>query len=190
MKLIRKVVDVMDDFSFSFLRFKADKTWLRSFVAILFVLDTLNTVLDCHFLYDYLISHFGMTEYSASANSTFASDPFLVSLIGLSTQLFFAWRVYRLTPGRWAWFVPTIIALTGLSSFVGATWTTVMVVKVRIFAEFQSFQAAVSLWLAGAAVADSIVTIALMLTLKRSKTGFSQTVSLFTCSCYSRGKRR
>lgn len=153
---------------------------MRAFVALLFTADTINTVLDVVFLYRYVITNFGNLTYASHANNEFATDPVLVSMIGLMTQLFFAWRVWKLTNSQFAWIAPLAIVIIGFTSFLSALGTTVGVVIVREFALFQKFQVAVILWLAGAAVADAIITISLIVTLHKARTGFSQTDDIIT----------
>lgn len=52
-------------------------------------------------------------------------------------QLFFAWRVYRLMHSIW---VPIVIAIFSAASLCGALGSTIGVVIVKNFAEFQKFQ--------------------------------------------------
>jgi hypothetical protein len=159
----------------SYARFKEDKPSMRAFVGLLFTADTANTVLDIVFLYKYVVTHFGDAVYGAHANNEFATDPTLVSMIGFMTQLFFAWRVLKLTNSRFAWVAPLIIVVVGFLSFLAAVGSTVGVVIVREFALFQKFQVSVIIWLAGAAIADAIITASLIITLHKARTGFSQT---------------
>lgn len=159
----------------SYSRFKDDKPSMRAFVGLLFTTDTVNTILDIVFLYRYVITNFGDLEYAGRANAQFATDPVLVSMIGYMTQLFFAWRVWKLSNARFAWIVPMAIVVIGALSFMASIGTTVGVVMVREFAQFQKFQVAVIVWLAGAAIADAIITVSLIVTLHKARTGFSQT---------------
>lgn len=113
---------------------------MRTFVLFLFCADTVNTVLDVTFLYKYLVTNYGQLTYASRSNNEFATDPLCVSTIGFATQLFFAWRIWCLLPGRFSWAPPLIIGLLGLLSFLGALGTTIGVVIVREFASFQKFE--------------------------------------------------
>jgi hypothetical protein len=163
-----------------FTRYKNDRAFMRHFVAFLFAADTINTGLDIVFLYKYLVTNYGNLSYATLANNEFATDPLCVSVIGFATQMFFAWRVWRLIPGRWNWLPPVVIFLLGLLSFLGALGTTIGVVIVRKFAEFQKFESTVIIWLACTAAADVVVTISLITTLRRAKTGFTKTDDIIT----------
>lgn len=46
-----------------FINFKTDKLFMRAFVAVLLVADTLDCVLKCGFIYQYLVSHYGNLAY-------------------------------------------------------------------------------------------------------------------------------
>ena len=153
---------------------------MRGFVAVLFAADTVNTVLSLVFLYKYLITNFGSLEYASRSNDEFATDPIMVSFIGFMTQLFFAWRVWKLSNNRFSWLVPVLIVGIGFLSFLAAIGSTVGVVIVREFARFQTFQVAVIIWLAGTAIADAIITVSLIITLHKARTGFSQTDDIIT----------
>jgi hypothetical protein len=139
---------------------------------VLILADTLHTALCCHFVYAYLVTHFGDIAFASRATHTFSADPILTSIIALMAQSFFAWRIWKLTRSPW---VPGIIMLTGGLSMLAAIGTTIGVEIVREFAKFQKFQVAVIIWLACAAVADGIITTGLIMTLNKSRTGFTQT---------------
>ncbi|PWN28356.1 hypothetical protein BDZ90DRAFT_250814 [Jaminaea rosea] len=160
-----------------FVNFPNDKMFMRVYVGVLLIADTLNCVLDCGFMYQYLISHFGNLEYASNANPLFAADPVLTGYIAFTCQCFFAWRVYRLMH---SWWCPALIVLTGATSFLSALGTTIGVTIVKTFSEFQKFQVVVILWLACAALADMIITVALVWTLRKSRTGFTATDDVIT----------
>lgn len=107
----------------------------------------------------------------------FAADPVMTGIIAFSCQCFFAWRVYRLMHSWWA---PAMIVITGGVSFLSAIGSTIGVEIVINFAEFQKFQVVVILWLACAALADTMITIALVWTLNKSRTGFTATDDVIT----------
>lgn len=153
---------------------------MRLFVAFLFLADTLNSVLDTVFLYKYLVTHFGDFTYAEISNNEFATDPLCVQIVGYATQLFFAWRIWKLVPGKFNWVPALIICVLGFLSFLGALGTTIGVIIVRHYTQFQKFEVTVALWLSCTAAADIMVTISLITTLHRSRTGFTHTDDLLT----------
>ncbi|CAO1631380.1 unnamed protein product [Sympodiomycopsis kandeliae] len=160
-----------------FTNFKSDKLFMKVFVGVLLLADTLNCVLDTGFIYQYTVSYFGDYMYASRANPMFAADPVLTAIIAFACQCFFAWRVYRLMH---AWWCPLMIVVVGGVSLLSAIGTTIGVQIVVNFAEFQKFQVVVILWLACAALADLIITVALVWTLNKSRTGFTATDDVIT----------
>lgn len=107
----------------------------------------------------------------------FTADPVLTGIIAVACQCFFAWRVYRLMH---SWWCPILIVIMSGASFLSAIGTTIGVSIVLDFTQFQKFQVVVILWLACAAVADMIITVALIWTLQKSRTGFTATDDIIT----------
>lgn len=125
---------------------------------------------DCAFLRPRLLT-------ASQANTLFVTDPVMTAYIAFTCQCFFAWRVYRLMH---SWWCPALIVFTGGTSFLCAIGTSIGVKIVVIFSEFHKFQVVVIIWLACAAVADMIITTALVVTLNKSRTGFTATDDVIT----------
>ncbi|EIM90931.1 uncharacterized protein STEHIDRAFT_152615 [Stereum hirsutum FP-91666 SS1] len=144
-----------------------DKFWLRCFIGILFVADTINTVFDMQLVYDALINHFSDESYLEVATWVFRTDP--AGVIGMAVQLFFAWRVKVLTNSIWA----TI--LVGFCAFVSCCAGVATAIAVGIvprFVEFQTFKPAVIIWLALSALCDCLITLILVSYLRKQKSAF------------------
>ena len=161
----------------SYVHFKNDKPFMRWFVFVLMLADTANALLDLIFIYQYLITHFGNYDYASVANPAFASDPVMTGIIAFATQIFFAWRVYKLMHSK---IMPSLIVVGATISLLSALGTTIGVTIVGKFVEFQKFQVAVILWLVGAAVTDVIITGSLVWTLNKARTGFAATDDVIT----------
>ncbi|ETW83074.1 hypothetical protein HETIRDRAFT_474219 [Heterobasidion irregulare TC 32-1] len=149
-----------------------DKQWIKGFIAVLFALDTINTVFDMAFMYDSVISHFGDVAYIQNANWIFCTDPALTGVIGVTVQLFFAWRVKILTGSTAA---SIVIALTAILQCLAGIATSIAVGFIPAYLEFRRFKPAVIVWLAGSAACDTMITIVLVWHLRRHKGGFSTT---------------
>ncbi|KAJ3489211.1 hypothetical protein NLI96_g2272 [Meripilus lineatus] len=87
--------------------YKRDKIWLKLYVVLLFVCDTLNSVFDLAFLYIPLVNNFGNESSLQYASWVFATDPAMTAIIALLVQLFFAWRVKVLTNN-----IPVVVFIT------------------------------------------------------------------------------
>ncbi|KAF7300948.1 hypothetical protein MIND_00657800 [Mycena indigotica] len=153
--------------------YKADALWMRVFVGFLFFVETANTALDMYMMYQPLILEYG--QKPVFFPDAFMTEPLIIVLVSMPIQLFFAWRIYQLTKSVW---VPILIVLLGLASFAGGVWTTVMIRVLRKFAKKPLLHAPALLWFLTSCVADVLITISLVLTLSKKKTGFSATDSV------------
>ncbi|ETW75270.1 hypothetical protein HETIRDRAFT_442492 [Heterobasidion irregulare TC 32-1] len=152
--------------------FKKDVFWIKIFVFYLFIADTVDTAFTAAILYDYLISHFGELEYLGRATWVFCTDPAMTGIISCSVQLFFAYRVKRLTGHRW---VAIVISFLACASCCGALGSAIAVNWWHEFVQFQKFQEVVIIWLVCAAVADVVITCTLVWYLRGKRTGFVAT---------------
>ncbi|KAI0632408.1 hypothetical protein C8Q77DRAFT_1159036 [Trametes polyzona] len=152
--------------------YKKDRLWMKIFVAVLFICDTVNCAFDITFLYIPLVNNFGNPSSLMYATWVFATDPVMTAVIGSLTQIFFAWRVNVLTHS-----IPAVIFITfcALCQFCGGLGTSIAVGMIPEFVHFQKFEIIVIVWLAFSAVADCAITIALVWHLRKHKTGFAAT---------------
>lgn len=148
--------------------FKRDATWIKIFVAYLLLADTLNTAFTAAILYEYLIAHYGEVDYLSHATWLFSTDPALTGIISCSVQLFFAYRVKRLTGNTW---LAVAISLLAVVAACGALGSAIAVNWWHDFDDFRNFKAVVVIWLVCAAVADVLVTGVLVWYLRRKRTG-------------------
>ncbi|TFK47574.1 hypothetical protein OE88DRAFT_772195 [Heliocybe sulcata] len=155
-----------------FKSFPKDRTWMKFYVLLLFVADTLNSVLDCIWMYQSIIIHFGDNDFVSKANWAFAADPAMTGIIAMLVQFFFAWRIKILT-GSWILVIAVVIAALG--GGLGGVGTAIAVTILPHFADFQMFQPVVVVWLISNAVCDVLITSALTWHLRRHKTGFPAT---------------
>ncbi|KAK0542724.1 hypothetical protein OC845_006481 [Tilletia horrida] len=158
-------------------RFKQDNWKIKTLAYTMFLADFCNSLFDVIFLYRLLVTHFGDGEAANTSDIFFALDPVMTGLIAFMCQSFFAWRVHRLTH---TWWIPAIILLSGGASFLCAIGTTIGVTIVIYYNELQRIRSVVIIWLTGAALADTVITSALIWTLNKSRTGFAATDDVLT----------
>ncbi|TFK80202.1 hypothetical protein K466DRAFT_605531 [Polyporus arcularius HHB13444] len=152
--------------------YRKDRLWMKCFVGILFLCDTLNCAFDITFLYIPLVGNFGNDKSLTYATWVFATDPVMTAVIGSLVQCFFAWRVKVLTNSLTA---VIFIATCALCQFCGGLGTSIAVGMIPEFVQFQRFEVIVIVWLAFSAVADCAITVALVWHLRKHKTGFAAT---------------
>ncbi|KAH0581973.1 hypothetical protein H2248_011637 [Termitomyces sp. 'cryptogamus'] len=149
-----------------------DRIWIRAFVYLLFVGDTVHTLFTLLYMYETLIDHFGDTTHLETANWVFATGPALTGILGGLVQAFFAWRIKVLTAGRK---ITIIILFCATSSFLMGVATATAAGIVPQFDEFPKFRVTVILWLGCSSLADVLITGTLVFYLKNHKTGFIRT---------------
>lgn len=155
-----------------FATFKRDPLWIRIFVLVLFLADTVNVAFMWTYMYDSLVLHFNDAEFLRHANWVFSTDPAMVSIISSMVQCFFAFRVRTLRRSIWPALVIVVLAL---ASLIGGLATAVAVKFVPTFEEFQKFKIPVTIWLVAAALCDIVITSLLVDFLMKHKTGFEKT---------------
>ncbi|KAJ6567141.1 hypothetical protein B0H19DRAFT_720124 [Mycena capillaripes] len=156
-----------------FQTYRNDATWMKIFVFALFTVETANTGFDMAFMYQPLIQ-----EYGSKPNlfpTFFVTEPLCIVLVSTPIQLFFAWRIKSLTK---SWWIPSFIAILAVASCVGGVWTAVMIRIIRTFANKPKLHNPALLWFLASVVADLLITISLVITLAKRKTGFSGTDSV------------
>ncbi|KAJ7084862.1 hypothetical protein B0H15DRAFT_847882 [Mycena belliarum] len=153
--------------------FRQDASWMRYFVFALFLLESANSAFDMAFMFEPLILHYG--QKPTFFPTVFVTQPLCVVLVSTPIQLFFAWRIKSLTKSYW---VPAIIAILAFASLTGGVWTAIMIRVVKTFANKPKLHNSALLWFLSSCVGDVLITISLVISLAKRKTGFSGTDSV------------
>lgn len=155
--------------------FSKDRMWLKCYVGLLLLVDTLSTIFAMWWIYNLLVNNFANLNAFANADWLLAADPALVGITGTCCQLFFAWRIKVLT-GKW-WLTSIVTALSIISGLaaIGSGIAVSWVVKL---AEFDKFQSVGCLWLATTAAVDILITAIMTVNLNQRRTGFRATDKL------------
>uniref|UniRef100_A0A0W0G8N6 DUF6534 domain-containing protein n=1 Tax=Moniliophthora roreri TaxID=221103 RepID=A0A0W0G8N6_MONRR len=151
-----------------------DRWFIKYFVLLLFIADVVHCVFIVVYLYDAVIKHFDDVSFLATSNWVFNTEPALSGMISGMVQAFFGWRVKVLTG---SWILLAIIQFCSAAAFLMGIATAIACGIVKSFADFQKFQVVVIIWLVCATLADIIITVTLVIHLKRHKTGFKNTDS-------------
>ncbi|EKM76861.1 hypothetical protein AGABI1DRAFT_130878 [Agaricus bisporus var. burnettii JB137-S8] len=150
--------------------YKNDARWIKALVVYLFIIETANTGIDMAMMYQPLILEYGQQLLSFPV--MFAAEPVTIVAISMPIQLFFAWRIFRLTKMT---VIPVIVSLLSFVSFAGGIWTTVKIIMIKSFSRKPELHWSALVWFLSACVADVLITLTLVLNLSRRKTGFSAT---------------
>jgi len=152
-----------------------DPRLLNGFVALLFILDTLHTILCVYSIYWYLILNFGNVVNLDINLWALNIQTDLGALIGFFVQLFYARRVYIMSRST---VVPMIIAVLGGIYFALGIVFTVKAFTLQRFSRYGSMVWVTCVGLSSAAVADILIALAMCWYLYHKKTGFSKTDSI------------
>ncbi|KAJ7223907.1 hypothetical protein C8J57DRAFT_1731375 [Mycena rebaudengoi] len=148
-----------------------DPTWIRLYVALLLLTDTVGTVLAIYWLYDLVIKNFLNLPAYGVANWMLAADPTIVGITGSLCQLFYAYRIQFLLKK------PLVTALVVLVSSVGgisAILLGITVVETKFLTDFNSpaMQLYGSLFLAFAFTTDVLIS-GILTCQRKKKAGFN-----------------
>ncbi|KAJ6492914.1 hypothetical protein C8R47DRAFT_1120401 [Mycena vitilis] len=152
--------------------YKRDSLYIKLYVAVLMLADTLNTGFMIAYLYDSLVLHFDDLAYLARANWVFATDPAMTGIIGSMVQAFYAWRIHALTGNIW---IVALICVCAMTNAFGGLASASAIAFVPQFSDFQQFKVTVICWLMSAAVGDVIITATLVSFFRKHRTGCSAT---------------
>lgn len=155
-----------------FARYTNDKAWMKWLVGFLLIMDTLNAVFDVWWIYDALVNKFADLSTIEYTTWMLSTDPMFIGIISSTVQLFFAWRVKVLIGNKW---LVSFLVITGSLSILAGVGTGIAVIFITRYADFPKFQSGVIIWLVGAAVCDTTITISLTWHLRKNKTGFQGT---------------
>ncbi|KAH9928854.1 uncharacterized protein B0H18DRAFT_1117680 [Fomitopsis serialis] len=86
---------------FYFSSYRKDPSWIKAYVAVLLLNDTLNTVFNTWWIYDVLINNFGNVEALGKGNWLFETEEAMAGIIAMQVQFFYAWRIKTLTRSWW-----------------------------------------------------------------------------------------
>ncbi|KAJ7643119.1 hypothetical protein DFH06DRAFT_602544 [Mycena polygramma] len=162
----------MQSFTY-FQKFVKDTVWLKSLVAFLWALDTLQLVLIGHVLYYWVITNYANPKVLAVSVWSFNIGILVTNFIVLIVELFLARRVYILSnKNKLLTGIIVILSFTYFGFELAVQVRTFQLKKISLFFEFQWIA---SVGLACAAAADLIIAASLCFYLLRSRTGIKTT---------------
>ncbi|CAA7266018.1 unnamed protein product [Cyclocybe aegerita] len=135
--------------------YKRDQLWMKIYVAVLFVLDVVNTVFIFIYLYRSFITFFGDFDFIERADHYVATDPATTGLVGTMVQLFFAWRIFVLTK---TWIYSAVITILAITAGICSILSSVGVARTPKFIDFHAFKNPVIVWLVASVVDDILIT--------------------------------
>ncbi|KAJ7482997.1 hypothetical protein B0H11DRAFT_2021751 [Mycena galericulata] len=152
---------------------KRDSLWIKFLVTFVIVCDTCQQAILTACAYSYLITNFANLAILNHVFSTLIIEIFFSDFIALAVQLFYCYRVYRMSNGNL--FVSGFLATLSLGSFVALFVYTVKALKISTYTELATMKALSMSCNIAAAVTDALISTVLVYYLYISKTGFAKT---------------
>jgi hypothetical protein len=149
--------------------FPRDNKYMKLFVYSIFFLETLQTALSGADLYYWFASGFGNVERLATPYISFFDTPILGSVVSLSVQFFFVYRIWVLSKKRWWWLCILICLFSTVdaaAAFTGGVYTHVS----GKFASGRILKILALTWLGGNTISDLLIASAMLFHLSRLKT--------------------
>ncbi|KAJ7022570.1 hypothetical protein C8F04DRAFT_1137731 [Mycena alexandri] len=155
---------------------RRDSVRIKSLVTFVIVCDTCQQAILTACAYSYLITNFANRAILNHVFSTLIIEIYFSNFIALAVQLFYCYRVYRVSNG--SWLASIFLALLGVGSFVALFVYTTQALKISTFTELATLKTLSMSCNIAAAVTDALISAFLVYYLYISKTGFEKTDDL------------
>lgn len=149
-----------------------DRWPLRSFVAFLMLVDTLNMAFVCHMTY-YGVTTLGVFQTIALTPWSVPAVVFSSTVLEVSVQHFYAYRIYRLNRG--SPYLPAAISVISLAAFaIGLVYGVKVLEYIRDGHSFKDFVLFIST-LSCDVMCDVLITFGMVYTLLSNRTQVRRT---------------
>ncbi|KAF9457248.1 hypothetical protein BDZ94DRAFT_1273729 [Collybia nuda] len=157
-------------------RFRRDPPRIKALVWILFVLETLITVLGTIAGGKIIVSGWGNPAALAHLDWALSGTPLLSGLVASSVHFFYCWRIHRL---RQLTFIPIILMIMSLLTTSMAAFCGIHGHQLGIF-RLRELRPYALIWIVGSTLVDASITACMVTILlqARSKSNFERTTSL------------
>ncbi|KAJ6573818.1 hypothetical protein DFH09DRAFT_1151172 [Mycena vulgaris] len=153
--------------------FRRDSWWIKSLVAFVTVCDTFQQAIVTACAYTYLVTNFTNEAVLGRVVNTLIIEIFFENFIALAVQLFYCYRVYRVSKGNWI--ASGFLAMVSIGSFVALFVYTVKALNIHTFEQLATLKTLSMSCNIAAAATDALISLVLVYYLYVSKTGFEKT---------------
>ncbi|KAH9034302.1 hypothetical protein EDB84DRAFT_71112 [Lactarius hengduanensis] len=155
-----------------------DQKALKLFVAVIFLLDVLHTILCIYSVYWYLVLNFGNVEILDTSLWAMGVQVDVNVCRYITSRSFYARRVY-IVGGSIV--IPIIIVIFGTASFaLGLVFLVKKLTTLKSWSRFASVAWVTDVGLGSAVVADILIAVSMCWFLYQKRTGFARTDSVIT----------
>ncbi|KZP34270.1 hypothetical protein FIBSPDRAFT_1035346 [Athelia psychrophila] len=133
-----------------------DPVWLKTFVAVLVMLDTIASSFAMAWAYQMYINGWGNMEVFAKANWLLAVDPMLVGMIACMVQLYFAGRLHIMVRNRW---LTIFVIIFSIFTVLGGFAAGISILVVKSYAGSGHGKPAGIFWQVSTIITDITITV-------------------------------
>ncbi|KAJ6564075.1 hypothetical protein B0H19DRAFT_75183 [Mycena capillaripes] len=151
-----------------------DKLRYKLLVVGVWLGDALHTIFICLTTWDYAIPHFGDTEHLVVINQWYPAHILTTLLATANANLFYTWRVHKMSKGNWYLTVPILMLCAARTSF-GFILVYAQLKYRRWSAVYEHFLVVRALAFVSSAVTDIAISAARYYYLRELKQGYVQT---------------
>ncbi|KAF9265196.1 hypothetical protein L218DRAFT_161053 [Marasmius fiardii PR-910] len=156
-----------------YLGFPNDRWISKALVFFVYVVEMAQTIISMVDWWRYFGAGWGNIIALDTIGILWFSGPVMTVILSCSVQFFFAWRMWCV--GRSPYF-PIITILLSLFQAVGGIWTAVRAAQLGHWILLGGeAKLPGSMWLAGTAACDLVITVGMFYNLNKPKTGFRAT---------------
>ncbi|SJL06818.1 uncharacterized protein ARMOST_10160 [Armillaria ostoyae] len=159
-----------------YISFPKDNLASKTVVYVLWLTETVQTVIDIYDTFDMFCYNFGNVSGLYDARLSWIMIPILTGFVGCIAQLFYTWRMYKFSKkARWLCIILSVIAFTQFAAAICCgiqTWNSGHYSnhqknsKVRVTAV---------IWLGGSVLCDTAIALCMTYVLSRAQTGLKST---------------
>lgn len=150
-----------------FLSFPKDNRYLKAYVWVMFIIETIFTVMTTIAAWNNFGPGFGDINTLIVIDWSWDPLPELNGFIACMAQSFYIWRIYMLTKNIW---IPAALETISLAQLAFAFYYGIKVgIEGRTVTALFELTPFISTWLAGAAACDILITITLVLVLRNAR---------------------
>ncbi|KAF5380000.1 hypothetical protein D9615_006250 [Tricholomella constricta] len=147
--------------------FSEDRFKIKVLVYGIFCLDTVQSVLGTADAFHWFAKGFGNMVMLSDPYISAFDAPILDGIIAFIVQTFFCWRIYVLQK---SWFFSGLVFFVAVTGFAGALATGVSAFQLGNLQLLNTLKWQLCLWLAGNALADTLIAGIMTFMLLRSRT--------------------
>ncbi|PBK82095.1 hypothetical protein ARMGADRAFT_1001955 [Armillaria gallica] len=159
-----------------YISFPKDNLASKTVVYLLWLTETVQTATNIYYTFDRFCYNFGNLSGLDDVSITWFTIPILSGFVGCIAQLFYAWRMYKLSKkARWLCIALSVIAFT---QFVASIFDGIQVRNSSRYSNLRdnsTLKVTTIIWLGGSVLCDTAIALCMTYLLSRSQTGLKST---------------